>query len=152
MTTAQDVYKAMMRDNVAPRLRALGWKGSGQRYELSDPEAWVQLGFQPSRDNNSSSVSFTINVSVIDKQAWAVFRNERPALPARPNPSVHYNNELSLIGIGHLLYGKTATWWNISVDRPLDHVEWVANGVHVAVVEYAMPEIHRLTCEARDSG
>ncbi|MGW3038930.1 DUF4304 domain-containing protein [Kitasatospora sp. NPDC001159] len=140
--TAPELYRAMMRD-VAPRLRDLGWKGSGQRFELPDPHAWVQLGFQSSRSNAASSLKFTINVSVIDRSAWAAHQAERPGLPARPNPSTHYGPQLAPQRIGHLLAARQDTWWHISAGQPADRVVWVANGVIASVSDYAMPEIHR---------
>jgi hypothetical protein len=44
----QATYRAMLRDDIAPALRALGLKGSGSRYSLPDPESWALLGFQAS--------------------------------------------------------------------------------------------------------
>lgn len=148
MTTAQDLYQTMIRDTVAPRLRVLGWKGSGQRFELPDPTAWVQLGFQKSRHNSATSLNFTINVSVIGRRAWEAYREERPELPARPNPAMHYGRHFSPIRIGHLLAAQQDTWWHISADQPRDRIDWIANGVCASVSDYAMPEIHRRLASA----
>ncbi len=137
----------MMRDCVAPRLRALGWKGSGQRYEFPDTHAWVQLGFQKSQHNSARVVQFTINVSVIGRLAWDAHRAEQPLLPARPNPSMSYGPHLSPVRIGRLTPREQDTWWHISVDRPRDRLDWIANGVCASVSDYAMPEIRRLLAE-----
>ncbi|MCC9311205.1 DUF4304 domain-containing protein [Kitasatospora sp. RB6PN24] len=143
--TAQELYRTMMRDRVAPRLRELGWKGSGQRFELPDPRAWVQLGFQSSRSNSASSLKFTINISVIDRQAWGAHQAEHPGLPAQPNPSTHYGPQFSPVRIGHLLAARQDTWWHISAAQPVDRVIRAANGVVASISDYAMPEIrHRL--------
>ncbi|WP_431680130.1 DUF4304 domain-containing protein [Kitasatospora sp. KL5] len=143
MTTAQELYRAMLRDSIAPRLRALGWKGSGQRFELPDPAAWVQLGFQGSRFNSADSLDFTVNISVIGRRAWDSYREEHPGLPARPNPSTYYSRQLSPVRIGYLLAAGRDTWWNISTDRPRDRIARTADGVVAAVTDHAMPEIHR---------
>ncbi len=141
--TAQELYRAMLRDSIAPRLRALGWKGSGQRFALPDPGAWVQLGFQSSRFNTGDALEFTINISVIDRTAWEVYRAERPELPTRPNPSTHYSRRFEPVRIGHLLAARRDTWWHISTDQPRDGIGWTANGVATSVSDYAMPEIRR---------
>ncbi|MEV8100360.1 DUF4304 domain-containing protein [Kitasatospora sp. NPDC085879] len=116
---------------------------SGQRFELPDAEAWVQLGFQGSRFNSADSLDFTVNVSVIDRRAWEAYRADRPGLPARPNPVVHYDRRFDPVRIGYLLAAGRDTWWNISTDRPRDRIDWTANGVVAAVTDCAMPEIRR---------
>ncbi|MEV8095937.1 DUF4304 domain-containing protein [Kitasatospora sp. NPDC085879] len=141
--TAQELYRAMLRDGVAPRLRALGWKGSGLRFELPDPNAWVQLGFQSSRFNSAESLDFTVNISVIGRAAWENHREEHPELPARPNPVVHYGRRFEPVRIGYLLADRRDTWWNISTDQPGDAVDRTADGVVAAVADQAMPEIRR---------
>ncbi|RPE41173.1 uncharacterized protein DUF4304 [Streptomyces sp. Ag109_O5-1] len=50
----------MMRTQIAPALRALGFKGSGQIFELPHPASWALLGFQKSAYNTARHVEFTV--------------------------------------------------------------------------------------------
>jgi hypothetical protein len=149
--TAQDLFRGMMRDDVAPRLRALGWKGSGQGYELPDPRTWALLGFQLSRYNTAAALRFTINISVLGKDAWAAYRTGHPAMPPRPRPSANYGTRFSWKRIGDLLPSDYDIWWELKAqDRPGD-VERVADQVYGTVAEYAMPEIRRLLASPQEA-
>jgi hypothetical protein len=44
METAQNTFKRMMREQVAPKLRVLGFKGSGQKFVLASDSHWALLG------------------------------------------------------------------------------------------------------------
>jgi hypothetical protein len=137
----------MMRDDVAPRLRALGWKGSGRRFQLPDPENWIQLGFELSRRNTAAEAYFTLNVSVISRSTWTVFQADRPTLPSRPNPSVVYGRDLRPMRIGSLIYPDAGddTWWCVTDRTPAKHVGWIANGIVDVVTRLAMPKISQVT-------
>ncbi|MET9614244.1 DUF4304 domain-containing protein [Kitasatospora indigofera] len=147
--TAQELYRAMLRDNVAPRLRALGWQGSGQRFTLPDPGAWVQLGFQSFRFSTADTLEFTINISVIGRPAWETYRDENPGHPERPNPTFQYSRKLAPVRIGYLLADRRDTWWRISTDRPPELTDRTADEVVQAVCDFAVPEIHRLLAGPR---
>jgi hypothetical protein len=47
--TVQIVYADMLRTEIAPRLRVLGFKGSGNSYVLPDDDRWLLVGFQKNR-------------------------------------------------------------------------------------------------------
>jgi hypothetical protein len=82
--TAQDTYREMMKTQVAPALRGLGFKGSGQNYELPVAGHWAMLGFQKSAWSDASALRFTVNVLVVSRAAWEKARSERSYVPARP--------------------------------------------------------------------
>jgi hypothetical protein len=69
MVTAQETYREMMKTQVAPALRGLGFKGSGQNYELPSPGHWAMLGFQKSAWSDASALRFTVNVLVVSRLA-----------------------------------------------------------------------------------
>jgi hypothetical protein len=142
--TAQDLYRAMVRDSVAPRLRAMGWKGSGQKYVLPDARAWVLLSMQLSRGDTASLLRFTVNISVIGKDAWVAFREEQPTLPARPLASRYYGPTFFWRRIGDLLPADEDIWWEVAADHSQGQIDRVADEVCGAMAEYAMPEIRRL--------
>jgi hypothetical protein len=77
----------MLRSEVAPRLRALGFKGSGQVYTLPDEDAWVLVGFQKFTRSTADHVDFTINVTVASKAAWSEMGRERN-LPEKPSANI----------------------------------------------------------------
>src|SRR5260370_16357446 len=68
---AQAAYKVLMRDYVAPRLRELGFKGSGREFWLSSESFWAGIGFQASAWSDKSGVQFTVNIQVVEKDRWA---------------------------------------------------------------------------------
>jgi uncharacterized protein DUF4304 len=81
--SAVDGFRSMMRDHVAPALRAMGFVGSGRSYVLPSDTHWVLLGFQKSRSSDAAAVPFTVNVTVASKEAWAAMRRTRGYLPER---------------------------------------------------------------------
>jgi hypothetical protein len=89
MRSAQETYKAMLRDHVAPALRELGLTGSGSTYRLPDDHYWAQVGFQGSRYDEPREVAFTVNLSVVARDVWARAHDAFPrALSARPAANV----------------------------------------------------------------
>ncbi|MFE4409798.1 DUF4304 domain-containing protein [Streptomyces sp. NPDC056821] len=136
--TAQEVFASMMRAQVAPGLRALGFKGSGQIFELPHPSSWALLGFQKSAYNTAGHVEFTVNVTVAGKAAWAEARERQPHLPARPSPNVVYGPAAWHSRIGRLLPTARDTWWTIS---PKSDQSRVARDVMTAITDYALPAI-----------
>lgn len=110
---AQDTFKAMMRERVAPALRELGCKGSGQTFRLDLPGYWAQIGFQKSHGNSSREVSFTANLSVISKAEWAERRLAKPYLPECPKPNIYYMIPWQE-RIGSVLpEGGQDKWWRV---------------------------------------
>ena len=109
--TAQERYRAMLRDQIAPALRQRGFKGSGTTYLLPDDTHWLQLGFQSSRWNDHEVVRFTVNLSAADKVDWEQLAAAR-AYPSRPRPGVLYPPEMPTRRLGTLAYGQDH-WWQI---------------------------------------
>ena len=136
--TAQETFKTMMKEQVAPALRALGFNGSGQRYELSSETHWALLGFQKSTGSDASQVKFTINVSAVPRDEWEEARRKQAWLAERPGANVS-----EFVGwharIGELT-GASDTWWTVSADRP---TEPVVSEVIAAVRDHALTELRR---------
>jgi hypothetical protein len=125
----------MMKEEIAPALRRLGFKGSGQRYELPSGTHWAILGFQKSAYSDSADARFTINLTVVGRDEWEEARRQRPYIGERPKPSTY-----SGVGwesrIGQLMPGGEDRWWRISGDLP---TEPVAGEVISAIEEFALP-------------
>jgi len=74
-TTAQDVYKQMLREHVAPALRELGFGGAPSRgnfrYETATHAAEVR--FQKSRYSSKQEVDFWVNLYAVDIKTERVY-------------------------------------------------------------------------------
>jgi len=120
--TAQDVYAALMKDTLAPALRALGLRGSGGRFSLPSDTHWALLGFQRSVWDDRDEIQLTVNLTVLGRAAWASEVAGNPWQAARPNPNHEYGTLASQTRLGLLLPGGTDTWWTVRADEPTDTV------------------------------
>jgi hypothetical protein len=109
----QATYRAMLRDDIAPALRALGFKGSGSRYTLPAPESWALLGFQSSRFNTTESLTFTVNLCAVSRLVWESRRREQSHLPEKPSPGTYYGNFVWSRRLGHLMPVNEDVWWDL---------------------------------------
>lgn len=135
--TAQETFRAMVRTQVAPRLRALGFKGSGQTYELRSADYWAMLGFQKSAFSDRSWIRFTVNVLVVSQQVWEEERQKRPdlRLPRRPNPN-HAWGFTWWRRLGELVHDGQEIWWEVEAGVA---TQALADAVLWAVEDYALP-------------
>jgi hypothetical protein len=67
MPTAQVVFERMLREEVAPALRELGLRGSGQRFRLPSESHWALLAFQKSQWSDADEIRFTVNVMTVSE-------------------------------------------------------------------------------------
>lgn len=130
----------MMREQVAPQLRALGLKGSGQRFTLPSETHWALLGFQRSAWGDSNEGQFTINLTVVSKDDWEASRADRPHRAAIPSANTFEGAPAWQKRIGMLMPDQLDRWWTIGAGQPTEHV---AADVVSAVTQYALPEIRR---------
>lgn len=143
VATAQDSFKAMLREEIGPALRELGFKGSGQRFELPSDRYWALIGFQRSAWSDSAEVRFTINVTVASRSGWAEARSTRPFLGERPAPNAIYSAPTIAMQdyvwqsrIGRLLPAGTDRWWQVSAGMDARPVAAEVIGV---IRDYALP-------------
>jgi hypothetical protein len=137
--TAQDVFFAMLKKQVAPALRGLGFKGSGQVYVWPSDEFWALLGFQRSRSSDAKELQFTMNLSVGSKTAWAEARVGRESwMPERPTPNIRCGPPMSEQRIGLLRPNHLDKWWRISADSD---TKKLAQEVVENISDFAMPAI-----------
>lgn len=140
MTTAQDTFTEMVKLGVRPRLKALGFAGSGTTFVWPSTSAFCLLGFQRSQSSNRDALKFTINVTAADKSAWESARQTRPHLPAKPSPNTFYGTHIWQRRIGKLLPGGEDKWWTVEANQ-----DWhtLADEVVDAVTRFAVPEMQR---------
>ena len=147
--TAQKAFEAMLRDEIAPALRALGLKGSGQEFSLPSATHWALLGFQRDRWSNKSSVRFTVNIAVIRRDVWAKASAAHPWMGARPHSrdSGYAVTDSELPGywherIGLLMPRHDDYWWD--VDRSTD-TKKLAGEIVSAIVTDVLPAMREHT-------
>lgn len=110
MITATDRYKRMLRDEVAPVLRRMGFQGSGPNFRLPDAEEYLLLSFQASTSSTADEVKFTVNLAVINKADWEA---QQQAWWGRPSATTQGPiGEYERLGI--LMPDGDDIWWQIS--------------------------------------
>jgi hypothetical protein len=138
--TAQDAYKRMIREHLSPRLRALGFKGSGGAYEWPSESHWIVLGVQASQFSSADGVKFTLNCQVVRRDVWEEARQKDSYLGSKPKPNTVAGSFVWWARIGSLMPGGEDKWWWL---RPSDDVEALPEEVGSAVQEYVVPAIGR---------
>lgn len=135
--TAQHDFTRMLRDEIAPRLREVGLKGSGQKYRLPDPDVYRLLGFQKDKWSTAEEVGFTVNLSVIDRADWERYREDW--MPDVPGPT-----ESWVVGrqerLGMLMPDPHDRWWRLRSGEPTSSL---AAEVVAAIVDHGLPELRR---------
>jgi len=138
--TAQEAFTMMVKEQIAPALRALGFKGSGQRFVLPSEEYWAQIGLQKFTRSNRDFVDFTANVTVVRRDVWEAERAETPYLPKQPAPNIFYGTYAWQERIGSLLPERDEKVWRVDPDRP---TEPVAEEFVAAIRDYALPAMRK---------
>jgi Domain of unknown function (DUF4304) len=136
--SAPDRFGDLLRARLAPALRELGFVGSGSTYRLPIPESFALLGFQRSRYNDRSSVSFTLNLAAGSTATWEVARRDYPFLPKQPSTTPRYPGGLWHARLGMLLPEPRDVWWTVDRDTDLDAL---AAEVVTMVRDHAMPAL-----------
>jgi hypothetical protein len=139
MPSALDRFRTMMREHVAPELRRMGFRGSGQSFMLPSKDHWVLLGFQKSRSSSAEAVRITVNITVVSKQEWALAHERASYLPERPTANTSYGTFTWWKRIGSLLPDGRDRWWTLSSGSPTASV---AAEVLDAIRIYALPAIY----------
>ncbi|MDQ5821800.1 MAG: DUF4304 domain-containing protein, partial [Actinomycetota bacterium] len=111
MPTAQETYREMIKAQLAPGLRALGFKGSGRSYELPCPDHWAMLGLQGSKWSDSGEASFTVNLLVVSRSVWERERVEVSHRGPKPNPNQLPGRFAWWKRIGKVMPECEDKWW-----------------------------------------
>lgn len=136
--TAQETFKRMLRDVIAPALRMAGMRGSGGVYSIPSETHWVQLGFQRSQFNTAESVKFTVNCKVVRKDVWSTMYEERPYIGKTPRPNVRSGDFEWASRIGSLMPSGEDTWWSLGAGQ---ETAGVAQEVLEAIRSFALPAL-----------
>jgi len=68
--TAQEGLRDLLRDLVAPALRAQGLKGTAGKYHLPDPNHFALVEWQRNTHSTSEELTFTVNLMVMKRSTW----------------------------------------------------------------------------------
>ncbi|RBY94265.1 hypothetical protein DQ244_02705 [Blastococcus sp. TBT05-19] len=132
---APRLFEEMVKGRIAPALRDLGMRGSGQNFRLPNEDGdYALLGFQ--KDSWDGTMRFTANVAFHSARGWQDARDRHGWLPAQPTASSMYAVEPDLQGwserIGHLMDPPHDHWWTIPTESDVpvvaDHVIAVVRG------------------------
>jgi uncharacterized protein DUF4304 len=135
VTTAQETFATMIRSEIAPALRSIGFRGSGSHYVRPDDDWWLLVGFQKSRHSDSHQVHFTVNVAALEKRSWSAAHETDPWLPETPSPNTNYPVG-EWIRIGNLLPTRHDRWWAVTAGRSTTAI---AAEVVAAIRDRAVP-------------
>lgn len=119
-TTAQDHFRSMVKEELAPQLRRMGFRGSGARFELPSDTHWLLLGLQKSTSSTADEVRFTVNLSAVDRQAWAA-KYETDAWIGE-KPSANVRGPLTTWQRLGILVSGTDTWLSVRANGPTAEV------------------------------
>lgn len=136
---ALEVYRALMKDHLAPGMRELGFKGSNGSFVRPSPRHWVTIGFQRTPYGSAEGTSFTINLAVTSKEVWARKRAESPVLGERPSANTFdIDGSQWTARIGDVLPGGADRWWAVRPGRPDPAL---VDEVLDAIRSYAIPAL-----------
>ena len=139
--TAQETFATMLRERIAPALRELGFRGSAQNYALPTTTHWALLGFQRSKWSDSRRVSFTINVTVVAREAWAHAYAQREWIGMRPTAIADHGPRSGIPTywherVGSLLPQQRDRWWDLDSDGDLNTI---TTEVIAAIRDFVLP-------------
>jgi hypothetical protein len=138
---APKLFEEMVKTQIAPALRDLAMRGSGQNYRLPNENGdYALLGFQ--KDSWDGTTQFTANVAFYSGQGWQAARARHGWLPAEPTASSMYAVEPDLQGwserVGSLMDPPHDHWWTI---QTADDVPAVAEHVIAVVRDAVLPQL-----------
>lgn len=133
--SATELFRPFMRDHVAPRLRALGFLGSGQNYRLPNPVGhFALLNFQRSTWNEAQECSFTVNVTFVRREDWP----DGTWMGAAPTGGADYPVPGWFERLGFLTGAETDLWWTL---RTPEDLPVVATAVVDLIEQHALPAL-----------
>jgi hypothetical protein len=137
-STATDKVAAMLKQRVAPELRAMGFKGSGQNYHLPVPGHFALLGFQKARFGTRHDVMFTVNLLACSHADWAALAQTKPYYGEKPIAGAMYPPPVWGQRIGFLMPDPHDHWWHVLDDTDSGAL---AEEVIDALREYGVPAL-----------
>lgn len=109
----------MLQSAIAPALRALGFKGSRQTFELADERFWGHSSGSRNRSPATAPWSSSQSIlCVIDKAQYSEAQEEASYLPPKPTPNIR-GGPGWWERIGEVLPQRHDLWWSMGEGTPL---------------------------------
>ena len=136
--TAQDAYKALLRTRIAPRLRTLGFKGSGNSFAIAKGDYGVGINFQKNKWSTRDSVTFDVNLSVGHQANNESFQRENVVARQLGKEIEVPTSGNFFTRLSQLCEPKGNFPWTVTPGGPNDEV---ARDVVEAIQLYFMPKV-----------
>lgn len=142
MGRAAQTFTGFLREDIAPRLRELGFKGSGRRFSLPDDDHYAVVSFNTRRTGFDDRVQFTLSVSIVEKARWERARQASPSLPTRPSAVATYglDDDVWWRPVGTIVGGHER-WWTL--DAAGTRRGFLAREVLGAIQDAVLPTLRR---------
>lgn len=144
---AQKKFAELLRAQLSPAFRAMGFKGSGLKYAIDDPNNWVKLTIIKSRGNEADDVQFWVKVVVISRKAWAAVLKKFPEQGPEPSASID-ETDFGLTkkvaftkSLGELMGKTNDQGFLIMTDFPASEIDAIATEIIDGVKNFALPAI-----------
>lgn len=142
--TATTLFRAMMRDEVGPALRPIGFTRSGTTWTLKTPNNDVAVvNAQSSRSSTADEVHFVLNLAVAP-EPWRAWRNTFLRRQAPRTPKEHDGLWRDRLhpgpGVPRHEHG-TESWWVIRDERD---ARGCADDVVGQLIQHAVPQLRQL--------
>jgi hypothetical protein len=138
VATAVDAFDEMVKNVIRPRLREMGFRGSGTTFTWPSEETIAQIGMQKSQFGDRNHVKFTLNVTVANAAEWERQREAKPHLPKRPAPNTLYGSFIWQRRVGKLMPRGEDRWWLLDGDSD---VRALGEEVVQTIATYVLPAL-----------
>jgi hypothetical protein len=139
-TTAQETYRALLRDFVGPALRRIGYKGPSGQYQRAVGDYRVSIRFRKSRWSTKDRVDYGLLVGVTEPATAELYGQANAEAWAQGR-----EHEMAPAGAWHSSFpgnlGPSRNHW-ISL-RPSDDLSSHADQLLSDLAQYVFPEIER---------
>lgn len=135
MGVAQDLYDEMVRNSIAPRMKARGFKKTRTNFHRNVGPNWEVVNLQRSAYSEADHVSFTVNLGVAFESIREAVRPSGWKQGTRPTEyACHLRQRLGLV------LGDRDIWWDIF---PETDVPALGDAVAEAIERFGLPWLER---------
>jgi hypothetical protein len=144
LTTAQDLYRVLIRDHVSPTFRSLGLKGSSGKYSLpvSTP-GWALVAMEKWKYSSRAEVRFRINLFTVSQAAWSASSyGQGGKTPSGVGGGGYYGVETHWACLSHQVVAES--WWTMT---PITDVASLGREIGSAMEAHGLPWLLDRTAE-----
>ena len=112
----QQSYRYMIRNTIAPFLKARGFARSGETFRIERNNNLGLINFQKSNRSNGDAVIFTVNLGIISRCLYQ-FEGCHVPIETLTEADSHWRRRL-----GHLTPANEDTWWRVDKRTDVGHI------------------------------